>query len=1080
MKMKRLFSILLCVTLLLGAAPWITPQAAATLNENCPVLSDDKTYYEISTGEQLKEVLTAKGIENESWYQQGVNEFHLIGDIEIDTSDFDTTYVNNVTSTINPRRFSGTLDGNGHTITVVDAGGEKSSQPLFDYIEGASSNRAVIKNLNVVFNGDVSGTTVAAIVQNTDIDSVKITFKKDIELKKVDANYTIASGMVGFVTASDCTFSNIQVIADPESAEYGTIGSLSQSDAVDTPYGMAAGLFVNSNAANATILSQNVTITVSNIGVYSKNNSSSYTGNIVCAAGAVAESEQGQSRLKEVTVHVTGNIEAGTTPDGATHVRALGLCRYPYAVYDCHVTVDGDIFANYQGSSAVQTGNTYYSGEAVASGLCWQMCTDSNAEELNADSVSSSVLVKGDIKSIATNAKAVACGATKTDECGTIYKDIKVEVNGEISAENTGSGSAYASGFSYNSTGKTVTGQYDRSDCTVSASKISAEAVDGDAIAAGFAVYDFIRSEKCTVDVGTISAKTTDQASDGCSYAAGFSFYTCTYYERDAIASENCSVTVDMIQAEGRGNNGESVASGFACAANAYGYTNVTHSIKHCSVEISKEISADDQTGLFIAQNFADSLIGNTVTLPKSSASITSVTEKDGVTADHMRFTASENDGRAASYPNNAWEFNNTVLTDSKRYPVSCDHDDGDTVNSTLWRLGVPEIVSYTVNYVDETGSVYKSETVPVDDAGNYTVIATYPSKDGYTFAGWKDSDDKTYQANEAIDLITVLAGENTTLTLTVQWSKNSSGGGGGGGSTRYTLTYESNGGTSYSTTTHTSGTVVKLDKTPTRTGYTFTGWYEDKRLTDKIIEIKMTSNKTVYAGWENVTDLNSKDHIAYIIGYSDGLSHPADNITRGQVATVLFRLLDADRRDAIFITSNSFNDVNHDKWYNNMVSSMANGGYIYGYTDGDFGGDNSITRAEFVAMLVRFIGVDNSATASFSDLNSSHWAYQYIATASSAGWIQGFSDGTFRPNQRITRAEAMTILNRVLNRGVDADSTLPDGYTMFEDNSFSAWYYYDVIEATNDHEYTGSRPSENWSSLDIEYEYDMNKYERS
>lgn len=375
----------------------------------------------------------------------------------------------------------------------------------------------------------------------------------------------------------------------------------------------------------------------------------------------------------------------------------------------------------------------------------------------------------------------------------------------------------------------------------------------------------------------------------------------------------------------------------------------------------------------------------------------------------------------------------------------------------------------YTITFDANGGTLTGKTTAQTGSDGRLASLPT-PTRDGrYAFDGW-------YTKKTGGTKVTTETVFRADTTVYAHWTYT----GGFGGGTCYILTYESNGGTPYSSTTHAYGTVVKLDKTPTRTGYTFTGWYADKGLTEKITEIKMTGNKTVYAGWKSSTDLNSKDHIAYIMGYTDGLVHPTDNITRGQVATVLFRLLNADRQDAIFTTSNHFNDVSIGKWYNNMVSSMANGGYIYGYPDGSFGGDDSITRAEFVVMLVRFIGVDNSATASFSDVSRGYWAYQYIATASSAGWIQGFSDGTFRPSQSITRAEAMTILNRVLNRGVDADSTLPDGYVRFEDNSPSAWYYYDVIEATNDHEYTGSRPSEDWSSLKLGYVYDIAKYEHS
>lgn len=212
--------------------------------------------------------------------------------------------------------------------------------------------------------------------------------------------------------------------------------------------------------------------------------------------------------------------------------------------------------------------------------------------------------------------------------------------------------------------------------------------------------------------------------------------------------------------------------------------------------------------------------------------------------------------------------------------------------------------------------------------------------------------------------------------------------------------------------------------------------------------------------------DLNSSDHVAYVHGYPDGTVKPNHQITRAEVAMMLYRLLADTRMAEIQTTFNSFSDVSPDEWYNEAVSTMTNGKYIAGYPDGTFGGNKSITRAEFVTMLVRFIGVQDEA-CSFSDVSKAHWAYDYIATATQAGWIAGYSDGSFKPEQAITRAEAMTIINRVLNRGVDKNSELLN-FKVWPDNTISDWFYYEVIEATNEHEYTGSRPSEQWTSLVI------------
>lgn len=156
----------------------------------------------------------------------------------------------------------------------------------------------------------------------------------------------------------------------------------------------------------------------------------------------------------------------------------------------------------------------------------------------------------------------------------------------------------------------------------------------------------------------------------------------------------------------------------------------------------------------------------------------------------------------------------------------------------------------------------------------------------------------------------------------------------------------------------------------------------------------------------------------------------------------------------------------------------MAKGTYVEGYPDGTFKGNNSITRAEFVTIMVRFLDEQLTYNNPFTDIDD-HWAKSYILKAVGAGWINGYPDGTFRPDQPITRVEAMKIINSVLHRGVDATSELGD-YINFPDNSDpNKWYYYEVIEAVNNHEYVGERPSENWTRNAVDYFYDINKYER-
>ena len=206
------------------------------------------------------------------------------------------------------------------------------------------------------------------------------------------------------------------------------------------------------------------------------------------------------------------------------------------------------------------------------------------------------------------------------------------------------------------------------------------------------------------------------------------------------------------------------------------------------------------------------------------------------------------------------------------------------------------------------------------------------------------------------------------------------------------------------------------------------------------------------------------KFHPAYIKGYPDGAMRPAGDITRAETATMIYRLLPEERRAEIRTDNSIFRDMRAGAWYRESVSSMARGRYVFGYPDGTFGGDQPITRAEFVAMLVRFAEPAKGEKA-FSDVAASHWAYTHIVAASAAGWVEGYENGRFEPDKNITRAEVVSILNRILNRGVNEKSTLLN-FKNWQDNTVGSWYYYEMIEAGNSHEYTGARPSENWTKI--------------
>ena len=215
--------------------------------------------------------------------------------------------------------------------------------------------------------------------------------------------------------------------------------------------------------------------------------------------------------------------------------------------------------------------------------------------------------------------------------------------------------------------------------------------------------------------------------------------------------------------------------------------------------------------------------------------------------------------------------------------------------------------------------------------------------------------------------------------------------------------------------------------------------------------------------------ELNTEDHYAYIVGYEDGTVQPEGDITRAEVATIFFRLLTDESRNEYWSQTNPYSDVSADDWFNNAVSTLTNAGVLDGYEDGTFKPNGNITRAEFATITARFFEATYDGENLFPDIEG-HWAQDYINEAANAGIVNGYEDGTFRPQQYITRAEAVTMVNRTIERHPDADHLLDD-MIVWPDNPETAWYYEQIQEATNSHEYTMNtddeqNPYEIWTNL--------------
>ena len=294
-----------------------------------------------------------------------------------------------------------------------------------------------------------------------------------------------------------------------------------------------------------------------------------------------------------------------------------------------------------------------------------------------------------------------------------------------------------------------------------------------------------------------------------------------------------------------------------------------------------------------------------------------------------------------------------------------------------------------------------------------------------------------------------------------------------------HTLTFDTMGGSRIDPVTVRHGNAVAKPKDPVNGGYIFDGWYTDKTYrTPYNFATVLTQDTTIYAKWflialpgvtikKATPKLNTSDHFAYVQGYPDGTVKPTGNITRAETAAILFRLMDEGSRKTYYSTKSGFRDVATGSWYNTYVATLNNAGVITDSSNGYFRPNEAITRAELAAMLANFTETAGAANY-FNDVSASYWAANAIAICAKLGWITGYPDGSFRPDRNVTRAELMAMINRATGRAPkSADAFLP-GMKTWSDNTADKWYYLDVQEATNSHSYT-VKDSEKWTALNAD-----------
>lgn len=332
-----------------------------------------------------------------------------------------------------------------------------------------------------------------------------------------------------------------------------------------------------------------------------------------------------------------------------------------------------------------------------------------------------------------------------------------------------------------------------------------------------------------------------------------------------------------------------------------------------------------------------------------------------------------------------------------------------------------------------------------------------------YTFLGWYDS--KNGGAKVSLD---TLKANKLPVTVYARWSYN------GGGSFVPSITvpktakftFVTNGGSAVEPVTVAVNSLLEKP-TSVREFYSLIGWFTNEELTQEwdFAKDRATEDITLYASWRYVgpSAYLTTEHIAYINGYEDGTVRPLANITRAEVAMIFYRLLNSDVRVQYETNVNTFTDVESDAWYNTAISTLANMNILLGRDDGRFDPSASITRAELAAVCSRFDVLEKTATMPFVDVPEEHWAYDLIGSVASKGWVKGVGNDCFAPDCYITRAEVVTLINRVLARATEAFNNDTCEEILWPDNHSDNWFYVAIQEASNTHKAKISNGIETW-----------------
>ena len=380
--------------------------------------------------------------------------------------------------------------------------------------------------------------------------------------------------------------------------------------------------------------------------------------------------------------------------------------------------------------------------------------------------------------------------------------------------------------------------------------------------------------------------------------------------------------------------------------------------------------------------------------------------------------------------------------------------------HAVLFQTGEHGTLERTSNFAVKDGSTMRKSGYPVPSVA---------ADSGYSFTGWLGTDGITRTSNEVLDL--TVTGD---MTFTAQYAKDS-GSGGSTGTARYTIEASAGhgGGISPDGRVRVSRGSDKTFRITPDAGYEIADVLVDGESVGAVSRYTFETvrkNHTIEAEFRAVEKapdtgvdrwLNTTDHMAYLNGYGTGLFGPDDHMTRAQAAQMFYNLLlDQEVSAAV-----RFTDVPADAWYARAVETLASLGMVEGVGGGKFAPERTITRAEFTVMAMRFARLPEGGENPFSDVTSSDWFYDQVVGAVQYGWITGYTDGTFRPEATITRAEVTAITNRLLDRAADEDYVDDHAGELrqFSDVSASYWAYHDIVEATNAHSYRVYDGEEHW-----------------